>query len=616
MKPTETKSVAVLPGDGIGPEVVSAALDVVDQLGLPLDFRFGEIGWECWRQEGDPVPQRTWKLLAETDTCLLGAVTSKPLREAEAELAPSLRGTGLTYVSPVVQLRQRLGLYANIRPVTDLKDGRFDFTVIRENTEGLYAGIDVHGLQGALWDAVRHHPNAQASGPDATSVTLRLQTRFGIDRLLRFGFAYAEKHGHHRLTLVDKPMVLRHSGNHLRERLELIARDHPDIETEILNVDAVALWMVRRPERFGVLVAENMFGDILSDLGAGVMGGLGLAPSGNIGDRGSYFEPVHGSAPGMAGQDKANPMAMLLTVAQMLDHLGLAVPGEDLRSAVRTVVRARTAVTYDLGGTAGTRQAARAVARALSGGTPAATTAPAGQGTAGAAADTAEVPLDVVDRLAALDTASISDALDSLGIPGVLTGITARVPGARAAGRAFTVGYRPVQGGTRRFRNAADYLDEVPAGSFVVIDNGGSTTCTNWGSLLTAVAQRRGVRGTALHGSARDIAEIRAAGYPLFSTGTTMVSGKNRVELAATGQPITIGGVTVRPGDIVVADDNGVLVVPAERAAAVAERAERVEGTEAAIAEAVAGGMRLDEARRTYGYARPWEGPARAAGRA
>ncbi|NJP16995.1 RraA family protein [Streptomyces thermoviolaceus subsp. thermoviolaceus] len=226
------------------------------------------------------------------------------------------------------------------------------------------------------------------------------------------------------------------------------------------------------------------------------------------------------------------------------------------------------------------------------------------------------MPLDVVDRLAALDTASISDALDSLGIPGVLTGITARVPGARAAGRAFTVGYRPVQGGTRRFRNAADYLDEVPAGSFVVIDNGGSTTCTNWGSLLTAVAQRRGVRGTALHGSARDIAEIRAAGYPLFSTGTTMVSGKNRVELAATGQPITIGGVTVRPGDIVVADDNGVLVVPAERAAEVAERAERVEGTEAAIAEAVAGGMRLDEARRTYGYARPWEGPARAAGRA
>ncbi|WP_202035843.1 isocitrate/isopropylmalate family dehydrogenase [Streptomyces mexicanus] len=621
MKPTETKSVAVLPGDGIGPEVVSAALDVVDQLRLPLDFRFGEIGWECWRQEGDPVPQRTWKLLEETDTCLLGAITSKPLRETEAELTPSLRGTGLKYVSPVVQLRQRLGLYANIRPVTDLTEGRFDFTVIRENTEGLYAGIDVHGLDGALWDAVRHHPNAQASGPEATSVTLRLQTRFGIDRLLRFGFAYAEAHGHHRLTLVDKPMVLRHSSNHLRERLELIAREHPDIETEILNVDAVALWMVRRPERFGVLVAENMFGDILSDLGAGVMGGLGLAPSGNIGDRGSYFEPVHGSAPGMAGQDKANPMAMLLTIAQMLDHLGLAVPGEELRTAVRKVARARTTVTYDLGGTAGTREVARAVARAvareLPGGAAPQTAAPAAQATPDAADDASAVPMDVVDRLAGLDTASISDALDSLGITGVLTGITARVPGTRAAGRAYTVGYRPVDpGGEQRFRNAADYLDDVPAGSFVVIDNGGSTTCTNWGSLLTAVAQRRGIRGTALHGSARDIAEIRAAGYPLFSTGTTMVSGKNRVELASTGQEITIGDVTVRPGDVVVADDNGVLVVPAAHAAEVADRAERVERTEAAIAEAATGGMRLDEARRTYGYARPWEGPTPASGHA
>ncbi|MFE4963435.1 isocitrate/isopropylmalate family dehydrogenase [Streptomyces sp. NPDC056660] len=601
MKSAPRKSVAVLPGDGIGPEVVAAALDTVERLGLPLDFRFGEIGWECWRQEGDPVPQRTWKLLEETDTCLLGAITSKPLREAEAELSPSLRGTGRKFVSPVIQLRQRLGLYANIRPVTDLDHGRFDFTVIRENTEGLYAGFDVHGLDDALWNAVREHPNAQASGPDESSVTLRLQTRFGIDRLLRFGFAHAEAHGQRRLTVVDKPMVLRQSGNHLRERLELISRDHPDIETEILNVDAVALWMVRRPERFGVLVAENMFGDILSDLGAGVMGGLGLAPSGNIGDHGSYFEPVHGSAPAMAGRDRANPMAMLLTVAQMLDHLGLPVPGAELRDAVRTVARARTTVTYDLGGNAGTREVAEAIAAELPG------------GDAESAVDAGKVPVvpaDVVDRLAALDTASVSDALDSLGIPGVLAGISARVPGARTAGLAYTVTYQPVDRSDERFRNAANYLDDVPDGSFVVVDNGGSTTCTNWGSLLTAVARSRGVRGTALHGSARDLAEIRAAGYPLFSTGATMVSGKNRVELAATGRRITIGEVTVRPGDVIVADDNGVLVVPAEQAAEVADRAERVEGTESAIAEAVGTGLRLDEARRRFGYAKPWEGPA------
>ncbi|MEU6505017.1 isocitrate/isopropylmalate family dehydrogenase [Streptomyces sp. NPDC046942] len=584
------KSVAVLPGDGIGPEVTTAALDVVDTLGLPLDLRFGEIGWECWRQEGNPVPQRTWKLLDETDTCLLGAITSKPLREAEAELAPELRGTGLTFVSPVVQLRQRLSLYANVRPVIDLVDRRFDFTVIRENTEGLYAGFDVHGLDDALWNVVREHPNAQASGPEASSVTLRLQTEFGMDRLLAYGFDYARSHGYTRLTLVDKPNVLRHSSNHLRERLELRAAAHPDIETEILNVDAVALWMVRRPERFGVLVAENMFGDILSDLGAGVMGGLGLAPSGNIGDRGSYFEPVHGSAPGMAGQDRANPMAMLLTVAQMLDHLELPVPADDLRAAVRTVAARRTTVTYDMGGTSGTRRVAQAVAGELA----------VSEGESSA-------PDDVVDRLARLDTASVSDALDSLGVGGGLAGIAARVPGARAAGRAFTVTYRPVDGAEPGFRNAANYLDDVPEGSFVVVDNAGSTACTNWGSLLTRLAQRRGVRGTALHGSARDLAEIRAAAYPLFSTGVTMVSGKNRVELAATGQDVIIGDVTVRPGDIVVADDNGALVVPAEHATEVADRAERVERTEGAIAEAVDTGLRLDEARRRFGYAKPWD---------
>ncbi|MFE5580845.1 isocitrate/isopropylmalate family dehydrogenase [Kitasatospora sp. NPDC056531] len=583
------KSVAVLPGDGIGPEVTSAALDVVDKLGLPLDLRFGEIGWECWRQEGNPVPRRTWKLLEETDTCLLGAITSKPLREAEAELPAELRGTGLTFVSPVIQLRQRLSLYANIRPVIDLVDGRFDFTVIRENTEGLYAGYDFHGLDDALWNVVRDHPNAQASGPDSSSVTLRLQTRFGMDRLLRYGFEYARSHGYDRLTLVDKPNVLRHSSNHLRERLELIAGEYPEIETEILNVDAIALWLVRRPERFGVLVAENMFGDILSDLGAGVMGGLGLAPSGNIGDHGSYFEPVHGSAPGMAGQNRANPMAMVLTVAQMLDHLGLPVPGGELRAAVRAVAKQRTTVTYDMGGTSGTREVALAVAEELT-------------------ADVSpESPQGVVDRLARLDTASVSDALDSLGVGGVLAGIAPRVPGTRAAGRAFTVTYQPVDSTAEGFRNAANYLDDVPEGSFVVVDNAGDTSCTNWGSLLTKLAQRRGVRGTALHGSARDIAEIRAAGYPLFSTGATMVSGKNRVELAATGRDVVIGAVTVRPGDIVVADDNGALVVPAEHAAEVAERAERVERTESAIAEAVDAGLRLDEARRRYGYAKPWD---------
>ncbi len=362
------KSVAVLPGDGIGPEVVDTVLPVIDRMGLPLEFRFGEVGWTSWCEHGDAMPPRTWKLLDETETCLLGAITSKPVREAEAELAEHLRGTGLSYVSPVVQLRQRLSLYANVRPVADVRADRFAFSVIRENTEGLYAGLDFHGLAPALWDVVKEHPNAAASGPEATSATLRLQTRFGVDRLLRFGFEHARANGYRRLTLADKPNVLRASSNALRGRLELIAADYPDIEPEILNVDAVALWMVRRPERFGVIIAENMFGDILSDLGAGVMGGLGLAPSGNIGEHGSYFEPVHGSAPAMAGQHKANPMALFLTVSLLLRHLELPAPAEQIRAAVRSVARARRAVTYDLGGTATTETATAAVESALAGG--------------------------------------------------------------------------------------------------------------------------------------------------------------------------------------------------------------------------------------------------------
>ncbi len=364
------RSIAVLPGDGVGPEVVAVVMPIIEKMGLPVSFRYGEVGWKSWCATGNAMPPATWQLLEETDTCLLGAVTSKPVREAEAELIEPLRGTGVKFVSPVVQLRQRLELFANVRPVMDLAADRFDFVIIRENTEGLYAGLDFHGMNENLWSVVKDHPNAEASGPEDTSATIRLQTRYGIDRLLRFGFEYARKHGYRLVTVADKPNVLRNSSNYLRGRLELIAAKYPEINAEILNVDATALWMVRRPERFGVIIAENMFGDILSDVGAGVMGGLGLAPSGNIGDKSSYFEPVHGSAPAMAGLAKANPMALFLTVAQMLQHLDLPAPAEQINSAVRAVVRTRSTVTYDLGGGASTPEAASAVQVALVGAQP------------------------------------------------------------------------------------------------------------------------------------------------------------------------------------------------------------------------------------------------------
>ncbi|MDF9816421.1 isocitrate/isopropylmalate family dehydrogenase [Streptomyces sp. SPB162] len=357
------KTVAVLPGDGIGPEVLDAALPVLDALGLPVDLEFGDIGWDCWRTEGTPVPDRTWELIARSDAVLLGATTSKPRREALAELAPELRERAPQYLSPIIQLRQRLDLFANLRPVENYLGGGtpYRFCVVRENTEGLYAGLDWNHVPDAMWPLVAEHPNARRSGRSGTTAAIRLQTSHGLDRILRFAFDTARRDGYERVTLADKPNVLRQSSAYVLERLEAIAADYPEIPFEVLNVDAVALWMTRRPERFGVIVAENMFGDILSDLGGGVMGGLGLAPSANIGEAGNYFEPVHGSAPAMAGHGRANPVAAFLTIGMMLEHLGFPGEAGSIRDAVRHVIRRRDRVTYDLGGSATTTEAAQAV---------------------------------------------------------------------------------------------------------------------------------------------------------------------------------------------------------------------------------------------------------------
>ncbi|MGL6236662.1 MAG: isocitrate/isopropylmalate dehydrogenase family protein [Segniliparus sp.] len=359
--------IAVLPGDGIGPEVVEAALPVVEALGLPWELRFGEIGWSCWRRGGDPVPEATWRLVEESDGGLLGAVTSKPEREAQAELDPELRGRGLAYVSPVVQLRQRLDLYANLRPAADFLGSppRFDYAIVRENTEGLYAGFDVADVHGELWELVRRHPNAARSGPEGVRVALRLQTDVGTDRILRFAFELARREGRTSLVVADKPNILRASGQHLRERLALVAPDYPEVAAEVQNADAVAMRLVADPGGFGVVVAENLLGDVLSDVAAGVSGGLGLAPSGNVGERWSYFEPVHGSAPDIAGQGVANPLGTILSIAGLAEHLGSRDEADALRRAVRTVVARGEHVTPDLGGGATTGQAARAVIAAL-----------------------------------------------------------------------------------------------------------------------------------------------------------------------------------------------------------------------------------------------------------
>lgn len=338
MKHRTPLRIAVLPGDGIGVEVTNAALAVLDCLKLPIELHFGDIGWAFWQQEGNPLPERTWKLIDKTDATLLGAITSKPEREANKELKAPWQGSKPQYVSPIITLRQSLDLYANVRPCFNLNQQSkpFNFCIIRENTEGLYAGFDYYPVPESIHRLLCQKERWQQVKQDDISCALRLQSRQGLLRIFAYAFQYAKKNNFTRVTFADKPNVLRHSSSFARNIFEEVASQFPQIESDILNVDAVALWLVQRPEQFGVIVAENMFGDILSDVGAAVMGGLGYAPSANIGAKGCYFEPVHGSGPRMP-PGSSNPSAMFLTIALLLEHFGYDRQADCIRQSVSFV---------------------------------------------------------------------------------------------------------------------------------------------------------------------------------------------------------------------------------------------------------------------------------------
>lgn len=367
--------IAWLPGDGVGNDVMEAAKIVLDAFKFDAEYIHGDIGWEFWCKEGDPLPKRTIDLLKSTDCALFGAITSKPKEEAAKELAPELQGKGLVYSSPIVRLRQEFNLRTNLRPCKayagnplNYREG-IDITVFRENTEDLYAGVEFHPVPKDVIDVLNaNHPKMKrfaSVNPEDIAISLRIITRTGARNIIRDAFEYAKKHGKTNVTIVEKPNVVRETSGLMVREARKIAKEYPGIELWETNIDAQCMWLVKNPEDYSVLVTSNMFGDIISDLSAQLVGGLGFACSGNIGDNYAVFEPTHGSAPKYAGQYKVNPIAMLLSVKLMFDWLGEFDAANRLEDALAKVIREGKVRTYDMGGKSTTLEVAKEVARNL-----------------------------------------------------------------------------------------------------------------------------------------------------------------------------------------------------------------------------------------------------------
>jgi 3-isopropylmalate dehydrogenase len=367
--------IAWMPGDGIGIDVMEAARLVLDTMQFDAEYLHGDIGWEFWCKEGDALPQRTVDLLGEVDAALFGAITSKPKEEAQAELVSELRDKGLTYQSPIVRLRQRFNLATNLRPCKAYPGNPLnyrediDLIVFRENTEDLYVGVEFHPVPESLSEELTKHPRwarfVEKNDLEDIAVSLRINTRGGCRNIVRAAFEYAKKFGYPTVTVVEKPNVVRETSGLMIRTAREVAADYPGIELWETNIDAMCMWLVKNPQNYGVLVSTNMFGDIVSDLCAQLVGGLGFASSGNIGEKLAVFEPTHGSAPKYAGQQKANPTAMLLTARLMLDWLGEKDEAARLEAAIAETIADGSVRTYDMGGSDSTLELARAVADRL-----------------------------------------------------------------------------------------------------------------------------------------------------------------------------------------------------------------------------------------------------------
>jgi isocitrate/isopropylmalate dehydrogenase len=358
--------IAWMPGDGVGNDVMEAAKIVLDRIALDAEYIPADVGWEFWRTEGDPLPQRTLDTLRATDCALFGAITSKAKDVADNELLPELQGKGYSYRSPIVRLRQTLDLYICLRPCKaypgnplNYKD-EIDLVVFRENTEGMYIGVEYAQAPEAFY-AVK----GMEKIPRDAAISMRAVTPGGSERIVRAAFEYARKHGRTRVTAVHKANVLRQTDGVFMEAARKVAAEYPEIAFDNANIDAMGMWLLKNPLDYQVIVTTNLFGDIISDLCAQMVGGLGFGCSGNIGSTYAVFEPTHGSAPKYAGQYKVNPIATILAVKMMLDWLGEADKAAQLEGAVAAVIAEGAVRTYDMGGSSSTLEMAQAIAAKL-----------------------------------------------------------------------------------------------------------------------------------------------------------------------------------------------------------------------------------------------------------
>ena len=333
LKTKENKyNIAVIPGDGIGSEVMESTITVLNNLNLDFNYIYGEAGDACLEKTGYALPEKTIEIVRNADACLFGAA-------------------GESAADVIVKLRQEMKMFANLRPVksypnTNSLAENIDFIIVRENTEGLYIAD-------------------KEEFTDEGAVAKRVITREAEERIIDYAFQYAKDNNKSKVTGVHKANVLKKSDGLFKDIFYEVGEKYPDIEKEDFYVDATAMYLITQPEKFEVIVTTNLFGDILSDEGAGLVGGLGLIPSANIGNDGALFEPVHGSAPDIAGKGIANPIAMMLSAVMMLKYLGENESGEKLENAILKLLTDAKVLTGDLGGNATTNEVTNEIIKLL-----------------------------------------------------------------------------------------------------------------------------------------------------------------------------------------------------------------------------------------------------------